>query len=90
MFSTKHIFGFWARVGIDTKFLNLSHRFISMDGWPGDATFFLRGPTFEDYLQVFRQKESSPSASSNHFFWLTKLNRYGYSFLLEKNISFVF
>ena len=43
MFNTKRILGFWARVGIDTKFLNLSHRFISMDGWPGDATFFPKG-----------------------------------------------
>ena len=31
-------FAFWARV--DTKLLNLSHHFKSMDGWPGDATFF--------------------------------------------------
>ena len=30
-------FEFWARV--DTKFLNLSHHVLSMDGWPGDATF---------------------------------------------------
>ena len=31
------------RARIDTKFLNLSHHFVSMDGWPGDAIFFLWG-----------------------------------------------
>ena len=75
-------FAFWARV--DTKFLNLSHPLLSMDGWPGDATFFLWG-------HVFSQKRSSPlefifdtcaSASSSHFFWLVKLNICGCSLLL--------
>ena len=32
-------FAIWARA--DTKLLNLTHHFLSMDGWPGDATFFL-------------------------------------------------
>ena len=34
-------FALWARV--DTQLLNLSHHVLSMDGWPGDATFFLWG-----------------------------------------------
>ena len=32
-------FAIWARV--DTKFLNSSHHVLSVDDWPGDATFFL-------------------------------------------------
>ena len=68
-------FAFWARV--DTKLLNLSHHFVSMDGWPGGATFSSVGPTFEDHPHVFSQKRSSPlefifdtcaSASSGHLF----------------------
>ena len=51
-------FAIWARV--DTKFLNLSHHVLSMDGWPGDATFFPVGPTFEDHPQVFSQKGPAP------------------------------
>ena len=51
-------FAFWARV--DTKCLNLSHHFKSMDGWPGDAIFFPVGPTFGDHPHVFSQKRSSP------------------------------
>ena len=76
VFSAQNMcFAFWARV--DTKFLNLSHHFLSMDGWPGDATFFPVGPTFEDHPHVFSQKRSSPlesifdtcaSASSGHLF----------------------
>ena len=30
------------------------------DDWPGDATFFPVGPTFEDHPHVFSQKRSSP------------------------------
>ena len=37
----KMYFPFWACV--DTKCLNLSHHVLSMDGWPGDAIFFLLG-----------------------------------------------
>ena len=41
-FSAKNIcFVIWARV--DTKFLNSSHHVLSVDDWPGDATFFLWG-----------------------------------------------
>ena len=48
-------FADWARV--DTRFLNLSHHVLSMDGWPGDATFFPAGSTFEDHPHVFSQKK---------------------------------
>ena len=90
VFSIKNMcFAFWARV--DTKCLNLSHHFVSMDGWPGDAIFFPVGPTFGDHPHVFSQKRSSPlefifdacaSASSGHLFWLVKLNICGCSLLL--------
>ena len=68
-------FSIWARV--DTKFLISSHHVLSVDDWPGDATFFPVGPTFEDHPQVFSQKRSSPLdfifdpcalASWSHFF----------------------
>ena len=37
-FSAKNMcFVIWARV--DTKFLNSSHHVLSVDDWPGDATF---------------------------------------------------
>ena len=42
------------------KFLISSHHVLSVDDWPGDATFFPVGPTFEDHPQVFSQKRSSP------------------------------
>ena len=59
VFSAKYMcFAIWARV--DTKFLNLSHHVLSMDGWPGDATFFPAGPTFEDHPHVFSQKKVQP------------------------------
>ena len=51
-------FAFWARV--DTKFLNLFHHVLSMDGWPGGAAFFPVGPTFEDHPHVFSQKKGQP------------------------------
>ena len=47
-------FEFWARV--DTKFLNLSHHVLSMDGWPGDATFFLLGQPLE-IIRVYSAKK---------------------------------
>ena len=39
IFSKNICFVIWAR--IDTKFLNSSHHVLSVDDWPGDATFFL-------------------------------------------------
>ena len=51
-------FAIWARV--DTKFLNSSHHVLSVDDWPGDATFFLWGQPLKIIPQVFSQKRSSP------------------------------
>ena len=101
----KQCFGFWARVGVDTKFLNLSHHFLSMDGWPGDATFFLWGQPLKIIRRYSAKKRSSPlefifdtcaSASSSHLFWLVKLNICGCSLLQgqmyvqQKNMCFAF
>ena len=61
-------FANWARV--DTKFLNSSHHVLSVDDWPGDATFFPVGPTFEDHPQVFSQKRSQPLG---FYFWPLRL-----------------
>ena len=78
MFSKKTcVFGFCERVGVDTKFLNLSHHFLSMDGWPGDATFFLWGQPLKIIRRYSAKKGSAPwnlffdtcaSASSSHLF----------------------
>ena len=93
-FQQKNIcFVIWAR--IDTKFLNSSHHVLSVDDWPGDATFFPVGPTFEDHPQVFSQKRSSPlnfifdtcaSASWSHLFWLVKLNICGCTLFARTNV----
>jgi len=53
-------FAIWARVGVDTKFLNLSHHVLSMDGWPGDATFFLWGQPLKIIRMYSAKKKSSP------------------------------
>jgi len=53
-------FEFWARVGVDAKFLNLSHRFLSMDGWPGDAICFLWGQPLNIIRINSAKKKSSP------------------------------
>ena len=53
-------FGFCERVGVDTKFLNLSHHFLSMDGWPGDATFFLWGQPLKIIRRYSAKKGSAP------------------------------
>ena len=76
VFSTKNMcFAFWARV--DTKFFNLSHHVLSMDGWPGDATFPLWGQPLKIMRMYSGKKRSSPldfifdtcaSASSGHLF----------------------
>ena len=65
-------FAFWAGVGrVDTKFLNLSHHFLSMDGWPGDATFFLWGQPSK-IIRMYSPLElifdTCASASSSHLF----------------------
>ena len=68
-------FACYARV--DTKFLNLSHHFLSMDGWPGDATSFLWGQPLKIIRMYSAKKRSSPlefifdtcaSASSSQLF----------------------
>ena len=68
-------FAFWTRV--DTKLLNLSHHVLSMDGWPGDATFPLWGQPLKIMRMYSGRKRSSPldfifdtcaSASSSHLF----------------------
>ena len=53
VFSVKKIcFAIWARV--NTKFLNSSHHVLSVDDWPGDATFFLWGQP----LKIIRSIQS--------------------------------
>ena len=68
-------FAIWAHVG--TKFLNLSHHFLSMDAWPSDATFFLWGQPVKIIRKYSSEKRSSPLsfifvtcalASWSHFF----------------------
>ena len=79
------------RARVDTKFLNLSHHVLSVDGWPGDATFFLLDQPLKIISMYSAKKRSSPlefifdtcaSASSGHLFWLVKLNICGCSLLL--------
>ena len=96
-------FAIWARV--DTKLLNLTHHFLSMDGWLGDATFFLWGQPLKIIRMHSTKKRSSPlefifdtcaSASSSHLFWLVKLNICGCRFfqgqmyVQQKNMCFAF
>jgi hypothetical protein len=61
-----------------------------MDGWPGDATFFLWGQPLNIIRMYSAKKRSSPlefifdpcaSASSSHLFWLVKLNICGCTLL---------
>ena len=59
VFSTKNLcFAFWARV--DTKCLNLPHHVLSMDGWPGDATFFLWGQPLKIIRMYSAKKGLAP------------------------------
>ena len=68
-------FAIWPHVG--TKFFNSSHHFLSMDGRPGDAIFFLWGQPLKIIHKNSAKKRSSPldfifdtcaSASSSHLF----------------------
>ena len=68
-------FAIWARV--DTKFLDLSHHVLSMDDWPGDATFCVWGQPLKITRKNSAKKRSSPldfifdtcaSTSSSHCF----------------------
>ena len=51
-------FALWARV--DTQLLNLSHHVLSMDGWPGDATFFLWGQPLKIIRMYSAKKGPAP------------------------------
>ena len=58
-FSAKNIcFVIWARV--DTKFLNSSHHVLSVDDWPGDATFFLWGQPLKIIRKYSVKKGPAP------------------------------
>ena len=83
MYLQNACFAIWPHVG--TKFFNSSHHFLSMDGWPGDAIFFLWGRSaFEDHPQEFGPKKvpapwilfltPAPRPLQVTFFWLVKLN----------------
>ena len=61
-------FAIWPHVG--TKFFNSSHHFLSMDGWPGDAIFFLWGQPLKIIPQVFSQKKVQPLG---FYFWHLRL-----------------
>ena len=68
-FQQKNIcFVIWARV--DTKFLNSSHHVLSVDDWPGDATFFLWGQP----LKIIR-KYSVKKGPAPWFLFLTRAPR---------------
>ena len=67
----------FCNLGALTKFLNSSHHVLSVDDWPGDATFFLRANLWRLSASIQSKKRSSPldfifdtcaSASSSHFF----------------------
>ena len=51
-------FAIWARV--DTKFLNSSHHVLSVDDWPGDATFFLWGQPLKIIRKYSVKKGPAP------------------------------
>ena len=51
-------FAIWARV--DTKFLNSSHHVLSVDDWPGDATFFLWGQPLKIIRKYSDKKGPAP------------------------------
>ena len=67
-------FAFWAHV--DTKLLNLSHHFLSMDDWPGDATFSCGANLWRSSASIQPKRSSlldfifdtCGSTSSSHFF----------------------
>ena len=51
-------FSIWARV--DTKFLISSHHVLSVDDWPGDATFFLWGQPLKIIRKYSVKKGPAP------------------------------
>ena len=73
-------FAIWPHVG--TKFFNSSHHFLSMDGWPGDAIFFLWGQPLKIIHKNSAKKGPAPwtlflipapRPLQVTFFWLVKL-----------------
>ena len=59
IFSKKNMcFANWARV--DTKFLNSSRHVLSVDDWPGDATFFLWGQPLKIIRKYSVKKGPAP------------------------------
>ena len=82
VFSAKKMcFAIWARV--DTKFLNSSHRVLSVGDWPSDATFFLWGQPLK-IIRKYSVKKGpapwilfltpAPRPLQVTFFWLVKVN----------------
>jgi hypothetical protein len=51
-------FAIWPRV--DTKLLNLTHHFLSMDGWLGDATFCPWGQPLKIIRKYSAKKGPAP------------------------------
>jgi hypothetical protein len=85
VFSAKNMcFAIWARdgAGWHTQFLNLSHHVLSVDDWPGDATFFLWGQPLKIIRKYSAKKRSSPLRLDlfESLFWLVKLNICVYPF----------
>ena len=73
-------FAIWARV--DTKFLNSSHHVLSVDDWPGDATFFLWANLWRSSASI-QSKKVQPLGIYfwplrlgllKSLFWLVKVN----------------
>ena len=81
VFSAKNMcFAIWARV--DTKFLNSSHHVLSVDDWPGDATFFLWANLWRSSARI-QSKKVQPLGFYfwplrlgllKSLFWLVKVN----------------
>ena len=72
-------FAIWPHVG--TKFFNLSQHFLSMDGWPGDAIFFLWGQPLKIIRKNSAKKRSSPL---DFYFWHLRLGLFKSLFWLVK------
>ena len=81
IFSKKNMcFAIWARVG--TKFLNSAHHVLSVDDWPGDATFFLWANLWRSSASI-QSKKVQPLGFYfwplrlcllKSLFWLVKVN----------------
>ena len=78
MFRKKKYFAFWARV--DTKLLNLSHHFLSMDGWP-DLAIFSCGPNLWKSSACIQPKKVQPLGI---YFWYLRLGLFKSPFLVDE------